>query len=514
MNTSIECESLINIQIDDLLNKLLRGEVQFLSDQARAILIENRQIVIRHLNTLFSYEMPRLIEQEQCQERISLVWGFKLAGLLEASELSEWVHRLCYLPIEDLDESFGDYFVTEELAYLLADTMSQWGLLKNIIENSDCDEYIRSACLNALIFAVVKGRIERVEIIDYFKILFDRILNEKIDDESLCTHIVFSCTNFWPGECLEEIRESFGLMLVDERYGSIDYVLKKFSSGKETCIENLKQKTNHYSYWEELSDAPESVDDDQMESLSQFLKLRDQANIAANETVKIPERNERCNCGSGQKYKKCCINKALLAGFLSRMKLEESTITYGSIESSDSFSQLPEAEKESILDLFHLIEEDPEEVLQTASIYIEKYPDIPILYNFLYLAYRQLNRCREAVKLVKEIARIFPDYLFGRLEYALYLIRRGECEKAYGTLGNAETLSQLYPERKFFHHSEWKAFCYALGLYWVQKGDVNQAKIYLGIINKIPSAEFEKNDLQKKISNKIFHQLIDSRTSL
>lgn len=242
MNADIKDAHLIDAQTSELLGKLLNGDVERLSEQDQCLLTENREAIIKHLNTIFSKEIPLLLEGENCLDAMTLFWGLKLAGFLEAAETFEWTEKLCHLSIEDLENSLGDYFVTEELSYLLADTMNQWSVLKAIIENPDVNEFIRSACLDALVFAVAKKRIDRLEITDYFKSLFLRILNGEFDDDIFCTHLVSSCSDLWPGECLEEIRESFGLTLIDETYLGIDHVIEEFSQGKDCCIEKLQKQ--------------------------------------------------------------------------------------------------------------------------------------------------------------------------------------------------------------------------------------------------------------------------------
>jgi tetratricopeptide (TPR) repeat protein len=191
------------------------------------------------------------------------------------------------------------------------------------------------------------------------------------------------------------------------------------------------------------------------------------------------------------------------------MNKHSQEISYGPLEESEAMKALPEDVKESILALYPLLEENPEEVLQKTPEYLSKYPGIPMLYNFLYGAYRKAGRPREAMKLMKETVQLFPNYLFGRVEYALYLLRRGEPEKAHAALKNAGTLSQLYPERKIFHAAEWKAFAYAMGLYWIQKGDINQAEIYLAIIQKITPKSSQITVLQKKMKSKLFLQSME-----
>ncbi len=504
---------MIDVQAGELLSKLLNGDAELLSDQVRSTLTENREGVIQHLNAIFSEEIPRLLEGEKCLNATALFWGLRLAGFLGASEAFQWLQKLCHLSIEALDQSLGEYFATEELAYLLADTMNQWSALKIEIENPALDEFIRSACLDALVFSVVKGRVERLEITDYFKSLF-HLLNGGLDDELLCTHLVSSCSDLWPGECLEEIRESFGLNLVDETHLGLDYVLEDFSRGKECCIEKLQKQIKQHCFWEVLPKFPDPSDENQSRQWDKLFQLVNQAGTDANRALKgssdkEPQRNEICSCGSGRKYKKCCMNKPSLSELPTRIKIEESIISYGPLEPSDSMKALPEDVRESILALYYLTEENPEEVVATAPMYISKYPDIPMLYNFLYGAYRKLKRPREAIKLMKETLQIFPDYLFARVEYALYLLRRGEPEKAHAALENAGTLSQLYPDRKVFHAAEWKSFAYTMSLYWIQKNDLHQAKIYLEMIQKISPKSYEIKDLQQKMKSKLFLQSMD-----
>lgn len=502
----------LDTHVRELLSKLFIGDMEWLSEQDRSILTENRQAIVKQLMTIFSKQIPMLLRGKTCSDATTLFWALKLARFFEATETFEWIAKLCLLSMEDLENSLGEYFVAEELPYLLADTMTQWSVLKDVIENPAINEFIIAACLDALILSVVKKRIDRSEIIDYFKSLFQRILTGELDDDVLCTHLVSSCTDCWPGECLEEIREAFGLTLVDESDVGIDCVLEDFSLGKDYCIENLQKRIKQHSVWEASSGLPDLSEEEQARELDLMVQITEQAIANAHRTLeelnKGSQRNEICGCGSGRKYKKCCMNKPSpeMAG---KTIIEESVISYGPLEDSETMKALPVDVKASILDLYPLLEANPEAVLQKAPEYISKYPDIPMLYNYLYAAYRKTGQPREAIKLMKETVQLFPDYFFGRVEYAAYLLRRGEPEKAHAALGNAVTLSQLYPERKIFHAAEWKAFAYTMSLYWIQKDDFKQANIYCAILKEIAPKSHEITDIQQKMRGKIVLQSIE-----
>lgn len=509
MNTTINNRHFIDNQARELLDQVLNGNKEELSEQDKVVLIENRQEILQLLNSIFSKDIPYLLKRKKIQDTTRLFWSFKLVGFFEAAEMFHWCEKLCH--IEDLENAFGDYFITEELPYLLANTMHQWNVLKDIIEKPDINEYIRLACLEALVFSVVKKRIDRLEITDYFKSLFSRILNGQLDDSVLCTHLVVSCSDLWPGECLEEIRELFGLNLVDEMIISIDSVLEDFSQGKDCCIEKLQQKLQQYNFFESLDKFSDDWDENQSRKFSQMIQVMDQISAKVDrfvemtnkETDKGSQRNENCSCGSGRKYKKCCMNKPSKE-ISPQIIIKESMITYDALEESAAMKAIPKDDKKSILAFYHLVADNPKKILKKVPEYIAKYPDIPMLYNFLYAAYCKTGLWREAMKLMKETLQLFPNYLFARVEYALYLLRRGEPEKAHRALGNAETLSELYPERKVFHVTEWNIFSYAMSLYWIQKKDINKAKVYLAIIQKISPNNVVIKNLQKKMKTNIF----------
>jgi tetratricopeptide (TPR) repeat protein len=500
---------IIDVPTSDFLEKLLKSDIESLSKEDRDRLVVDRQEVIHCLITLFSKEISSLQKDNTCENPRALFFGLHLAGLLEISEAFEWLHNLCHLPDDMIEEYLGIDFITEDLPHLLASTMSRWEELKSEIENPALSEFIRSSCLNALVFASAKGRIERLEIIHYFKSLFLRILNGDLDDISFITDLVSSCCDLWPGECLEEIKEVFGLDLIDEFFCDISSVYEDLAKGKEYCIKRLQEQVKQSNFWEPLLPSGLLHQENSFKKRIPSLEAVDQAKEEATQileelSIQKPQRNEPCFCGSGKKYKKCCSGKNTSPIFADKLRIEASTISYGPRECPESMQGLPAEEKSAILGLYPLVKKDPEKVLEQAPVYISKYKNIPLIYNYLYCAYRRLDRNREALSLLKETLKQFPDYLFARVEYSLYLLRRGEREEAHSVLGNAETLSQLYPDRKAFHVVEWVAFAYTTGLYYVQKDELKQAKLYLELIQQISPQCREISELREKIKSQAF----------
>lgn len=235
-----------------------------------------------------------------------------MAGYLEASEAFPWIEKLCRTPIKNLEGSLGEDFITEELPYVLANTIDQWTRLQPILENPETDKFIRIAALDALMFSVAKQKTDRAEIIAYFKGLFVRILARELDEDRFCTYLISSCTDLWPEELLEEIRECFGLELVDIGYIDIDFVPKALSESKESLMKKLERRIEQRSLpgsssLSFLSDPDFSKKLDRMSILSdQAVLMTDQFFHSSSHKM---ERNAVCSCGSGRKYKKCCLQK-------------------------------------------------------------------------------------------------------------------------------------------------------------------------------------------------------------
>jgi hypothetical protein len=95
---------------------------------------------------------------------------------------------------------------------------------------------------------------------------------------------------------------------------------------------------------------------------------------------------------------------------------------------------------------------------------IEKFPQVPVLRNFLSVAYHQLKKPREARKVDEETLRVHPGYFFARLSKGTRLLEAGKSEEAREWLGDLR-LSGFEPGSRRLHHSHWQHF-YALVTEW------------------------------------------------
>lgn len=113
---------------------------------------------------------------------------------------------------------------------------------------------------------------------------------------------------------------------------------------------------------------------------------------------------------------------------------------------------------------------DRAEELLKQALQIE--PESPDLLNNLAAVYSMTNRGEETRKMVFDLHRRFPDYLFGITNAAQLLARDGRPEEA-------ERMLNPLLERKEFHVNEFSALCQAQIEMWLAKGKPEGARTWL-----------------------------------
>lgn len=151
-----------------------------------------------------------------------------------------------------------------------------------------------------------------------------------------------------------------------------------------------------------------------------------------------------------------------------------------------AYERLPEHIKEQLETLYHeVLLQKPKEALDVLKPLIEQYPDVPQLYNYLHIAYQELGDRTNARRALQETLKRFPDYLFGRIAYAIECLQRGEAEKVPEIFEGKYELKLLYPRRKRFHISEVLGFYSLMAWYFHTQGDASRAKTYYELLRQL-----------------------------
>jgi tetratricopeptide (TPR) repeat protein len=167
-------------------------------------------------------------------------------------------------------------------------------------------------------------------------------------------------------------------------------------------------------------------------------------------------------------------------------------VTYQPLKDPKSLER-PLEVREAIPRFFAKSTVAPREIIPELLDMIERFPDIPVLYNYLVNAYKAIGDLPKSDSLTIQLHRQFPDYLFGRANYAIQLLESRQIERAGEVLDGKFSVGELYPDRKIFHVSEITAFNYPAGLYLALKGRHGEArKVFLELLSVAPNFPITK----------------------
>ncbi|MBX9923750.1 MAG: DUF1186 family protein [Rhabdochlamydiaceae bacterium] len=441
-----------------LIEKILTKEIEFLSKEEADFLLDHRDVCTRKLLPILALEITQIKADENWSFN-TLSGCLKLLAGFEENRAFDWVIQLHDFP-EVLEDENSCFILRYWADLLIATISSEWYKLKQFIEDSEVDSEIREACLEALVLLVVRERLDRSVVVEYFNSLYSKILSGELEDPELVMLLLESSLCIWPGDSMEEIRELFGFDLVDEDFVDLLDVLNAYDEGKEECLEDVNSwVTSSHLY--DFFKRDEEIEEDSLEYDLEESEYLDDEEI---EHLKEVEKDVRI----------------LFPNF---------EIKGLSAEEQKKHQSLPQ-----------LLLEDPEQALEIAGELLTAHFDIPILLYSFYLILTILEDKVAAMQVLKKWIEKFPNDLLGKIEYAHYFLRRGEPEKAEALFSSTWSLAALYPERESFHEIECLKFFHLIGCYFLQIGEIEKAQEQAQILDATNPRSFECYHLQKKIA--------------
>ena len=112
---------------------------------------------------------------------------------------------------------------------------------------------------------------------------------------------------------------------------------------------------------------------------------------------------------------------------LKTVQIVEYEITSEPIE-DPRYIRLPDQVKDTIERLHHEFQRHPDRAIPELVALVNKYPHLPMLYNYLSVAYSRAGKREKAEEIVRENYQLNPDYLFARLNYAELCRTQGDYE--------------------------------------------------------------------------------------
>lgn len=227
------------------------------------------------------------------------LYAFFLLAQFRVKEFFPVFIDILRLPSEELDKLMDD-FLTEDAGRVLASTFNgDLEALKSLAEDENVFSYARGQAIVALKDLVINGQISEQEVIEYFR----KILRES-EDMELVTDVVVASDSFNPRELYEDIKYAFDQGKVEDWMINLADIDKTLMMSEDKIHERgLREAKPINNIIEEMHWWACFYNDEE--------KVWEQSEQERKQPV-IKEqkvgRNEPCPCGSGKKYKKCCLD--------------------------------------------------------------------------------------------------------------------------------------------------------------------------------------------------------------
>jgi hypothetical protein len=241
-----------------------------------------------------------------------LFFIFHLLGDWREASAYGVLTRLLRCPSDRVDAAVADGIAENSHRVMAAVFDGDPLPLYNIILDENADEYVRSRMCETLAMLVVQGRLERAEVVSFLR---DCWINLQPRDGCFVWH-GWQSTIAMLGlaELKDIVKEAFDRETVHPSW--LRY--QDFESDLECAIENPTEP------WPR-KDSEFSLFGDTIEELSSWYGFSEKAEREREEARNAPPlplfpptepvrnpmrgvgRNDPCPCGSGKKYKKCCL---------------------------------------------------------------------------------------------------------------------------------------------------------------------------------------------------------------
>lgn len=263
------------------------------------IISANPELAIPYLNSAIE---KAILEKDDLDEGYQLhFYALYLLGQFQEKKSFSKIMELISLPSETLDRLIGDA-VTTNLCDILYNTYDgNMELLKKSVQDPDIDDYARSSILKTMEQLYLDGNLDKEEFQDFIRqIVYDR---EEIG-EYIYTELAYVICNCFFVEMFPELRQLFADERVDEYGigGFAECVDMMFKDKEEICRTPMNA-ADLLRGWA-MFDQPKQKD-----SRKKNTKALSQAAKGKPEKKTKIGRNDPCPCGSGKKYKQCCMDK-------------------------------------------------------------------------------------------------------------------------------------------------------------------------------------------------------------
>ncbi|MGI2030071.1 DUF1186 domain-containing protein [Endozoicomonas acroporae] len=193
--------------------------------------------------------------------------------------------------------------------------------LQSIIENTSIDEYVRDAALGALVVRYQQGDLELQVLTTYLHQLYEYGLEQ--EKNQVWNSWVQACYNTQPESFMAALKDLYEKEWADTYYITLDELKLRCGVAPEVINKSvMKQEGEFYCYLEDAvaalrqlscysGEGNELLTNLENMVINQTAPKQGEQSQRASTFTSSPAgvgRNDPCPCGSGKKFKKCCLH--------------------------------------------------------------------------------------------------------------------------------------------------------------------------------------------------------------
>lgn len=274
-------------------------------ENAFQVISDNKEEAIPYLRAAIEKAIE---ERDDLDEDYQLhFYGIYLLGQFQDKEFFPKMMELITLPSEVLDYLIGDA-ITSNLQDLIYNMYNgELEHLKSVVRDINVDDFVRAGLLRVMAQLYLDGAFDKKEWQEFLKFI---VYDEEDIGEYIYTELADIICRCHFVDMLPEVQQLY-------KSGRIDiFVIGKYDS----CVDSMFQYEDDDSDfckspinaadllrgWAMFEDSP--VKNMDHKDWEQLFHAAEKENLKPEPKVKIG-RNAPCPCGSGKKYKQCCLNK-------------------------------------------------------------------------------------------------------------------------------------------------------------------------------------------------------------
>jgi hypothetical protein len=299
------------MEVADILQELTPYTGTFPQEAVEAA-IQSREVITPHLLG-FLEQVAEAPERFNDPKQMLHVFATYLLAQFREKRAFRLLCRILMAPGNLPKDLFGET-ITDGLSRILASVYDgDPAPLMALVENENVDDFVRWAAVDTFVVLSVTGQMPREEVIDYFRQLFHGKLARTAAHVWIA--LAGAVGDMSAPELIPELRKAYGEGLIDPGFAELEDLerdahlrFQKKSPWQKEQLQLVDDAITEMEWWASFHREDEPDDEGWEEDAEEELgDIWDQPTIPYVRCNPKIGRNDPCPCGSGKKYKKCCL---------------------------------------------------------------------------------------------------------------------------------------------------------------------------------------------------------------